>query len=228
MGERRQLAEELWHRTHVAKAFLVANLSVEKASISERMSWMAGRKTSVPEDTAYCLLGIFGVNMPLLYGEGKERAFLRLQEEIMRYSDDHSLFLWKTEEQHPTGTTNPNTPYSTGLLASSPDCFRSTGNYSRYNHPDDNRPYQMTNKGIAIDLHMLDRSSYDAYPPEIFIGILNCSRNMSYDGGPVGVYLEKVRGSHYCMVWPHKICQLKWSNRGRKQSIYVKIWDGRL
>ncbi|CAO1597001.1 hypothetical protein XANCAGTX0491_000831 [Xanthoria calcicola] len=225
IGERRQLAEELWHQTRIAKAFLVANLSVESASISERMSWMAGRKTSVPEDTAYCLLGIFGVNMPLLYGEGKERAFLRLQEEIMRYSDDHSLFVWKTEEQHPTGST---VSFYTGLLASSPDCFRSTGNYSRYNVPDDNRPYQMTNKGIAIDLRVLDGSSYDAYPRGTFIGILNCYSNGPDGWGRVGVYLRKVEGSHSCRIYPDKICQLNWSDRGEKESLYVKHGDGRL
>ena len=227
MGERRQLSGELTHRTRIAKAFLVYNLSLEDASISERMSWMAGRKTSVPEDTAYCLLGIFGVNMPLLYGEGKRRAFLRLQEEIMRYSDDHSLFVWKTKEQHATGSTGPNTPYNTGLLASSPDCFRSTGNYWRvYDADDDKKPYQMTNRGIAIELRVLD--GYDAYPRGIFIGILNCSSDVSKNGGPVGVYLRKVEGSNYCRVWPHKICQLTWSDRGRKESIYVKHWDGRL
>ncbi|KAI4224155.1 MAG: hypothetical protein L6R36_004882 [Xanthoria steineri] len=222
MGERRQLSEELTHRTRIAKAFLVANLGVGNASISERMSWIAGRKTSVPEDTAYCLLGIFSVNMPLLYGEGKERAFLRLQEEIMRYSDDHSLFVWKTEERY---------SYSTGLLASSPDCFRSTGNYSPYydDPDDDSRPYQMTNKGIAIDLHVLDGSSYDACYPQMFsgIGILNCSSDVYNNEERVGVYLRKVKGSHYCRVWPHKICQIKWSDRGEKESIYVKHWDGR-
>ena len=42
---------------------------------------------------AYCLLGIFDINMALLYGEGK-KAFLRLQEEIMKVSEDQSLFAW--------------------------------------------------------------------------------------------------------------------------------------
>jgi len=56
------------------------------------MSWFSERETTVPEDTAYCLLSLFGVNMLLLYKEGKERAFRRLQEEIMKYFDDHSLF----------------------------------------------------------------------------------------------------------------------------------------
>ena len=62
-------------------------------SVSERMSWAAKRQTTRIEDTAYSLMGLFGVNMPLLYGEG-EKSFIRLQEEIMKSSDDQSLFAW--------------------------------------------------------------------------------------------------------------------------------------
>lgn len=62
-------------------------------SISTRMSWAARRQTTRIEDTAYCLLGLFDINMPLIYGEG-EKAFRRLQEEIMKSSDDQSLFAW--------------------------------------------------------------------------------------------------------------------------------------
>jgi len=57
------------------------------------MSWAAFRETSRIEDIAYCLLGIFDVNMPLLYGEGK-KAFIRLQQEIMKGTHDFSLFAW--------------------------------------------------------------------------------------------------------------------------------------
>ncbi|RGP67940.1 heterokaryon incompatibility [Fusarium sporotrichioides] len=39
------------------------------ASVAERMSWMNKRETTRPEDVAYCLLGIFDINMPMLYGE---------------------------------------------------------------------------------------------------------------------------------------------------------------
>ena len=51
------------------------------------MSWAAHRETSRKEDEAYCLLGLFEVNMPLLYGE-EEKAFTRLQEEIIRSNSD--------------------------------------------------------------------------------------------------------------------------------------------
>ena len=58
--------------------------------IAKRMSWVSKRKTTRVEDQAYCLLGLFNANMPLLYGEGK-RAFIRLQEEIMKTSNDDSI-----------------------------------------------------------------------------------------------------------------------------------------
>ncbi|KAI0430149.1 hypothetical protein F5Y09DRAFT_238235 [Xylaria sp. FL1042] len=58
------------------------------------MSWAARRTTFREEDEAYCLLGIFNVNMPLIYGEGV-KAFRRLQETLAReYPKDHSLFAW--------------------------------------------------------------------------------------------------------------------------------------
>ena len=59
-------------------------------SIATKMSWASKRKTSRVEDTAYCLIGIFGINMPHLYGEG-EKAFQRLQYEIIRAHDDDSI-----------------------------------------------------------------------------------------------------------------------------------------
>ena len=62
-------------------------------NVAERMSWAAFRQTIRVEDAAYCLLGIFQVNMPLLYGEGK-RSFLRLQEEILKTTEDYTLLAW--------------------------------------------------------------------------------------------------------------------------------------
>ncbi|KAI0843848.1 HET-domain-containing protein [Daldinia vernicosa] len=63
-------------------------------SIATKMSWAAGRQTTRIEDQAYCLLGLFGINMPLLYGE-EEKAFIRLQQEILRVSDDETIFAWR-------------------------------------------------------------------------------------------------------------------------------------
>ncbi|KAL2185795.1 hypothetical protein L209DRAFT_805373 [Thermothelomyces heterothallicus CBS 203.75] len=52
----------------------------------------AGRETKRKEDMAYCLLGIFGVTMPMIYGEGGEQAFLRLQEQIMKKTGDDRFY----------------------------------------------------------------------------------------------------------------------------------------
>ncbi|KAF2264848.1 hypothetical protein CC78DRAFT_462823, partial [Lojkania enalia] len=51
------------------------------------------RVTTRVEDIAYCLLRIFDVHISILYSEG-DKAFIRRQEEIMKHSDDHSLFRW--------------------------------------------------------------------------------------------------------------------------------------
>lgn len=92
-----------------------------------KMSWAAGRQTTRLEDEAYCLMGLFGVNMPLLYGEGG-RAFLRLQQEVLRVSEDQSIFSWSF---HHRGTDT--SLRTSGLMAPSPDFFRDA---SRVHHLD--------------------------------------------------------------------------------------------
>lgn len=67
--------------------------NLSSISVAERMSWASRRRTTRIEDEAYSLMGIFDVNIPVIYGEGR-RAFRRLQEEIMRTSPDHTLFIW--------------------------------------------------------------------------------------------------------------------------------------
>jgi ankyrin repeat protein len=103
------------------------------------MSWAADRVTTRKEDGAYSLMGIFGINMPLLYGEG-DKAFYRLQEEIMRVSDDHSLFAWRFP-----GTKG-------GLLAPAPAAFKDSGNIVPWNpFAPYNSPFTTTNKGVHIE-----------------------------------------------------------------------------
>jgi hypothetical protein len=69
-------------------------IDYQGASIAEKMSWASRRQTTRAEDRAYSLLGIFDINMPLLYGGGGEKAFIRLQEEILKESSDESIFAW--------------------------------------------------------------------------------------------------------------------------------------
>ncbi|KIJ69775.1 hypothetical protein HYDPIDRAFT_77224, partial [Hydnomerulius pinastri MD-312] len=62
-------------------------------NVREKLRWMATRKTTKVEDMAYCLLGILDLRLPVLYGE-QDRAFIRLQDEIMKNTDDTCIFDW--------------------------------------------------------------------------------------------------------------------------------------
>lgn len=75
-------------------ACILTGGDLSNISVARRMYWASARETTRPEDVAYCLLGIFSVHMPLLYGEGSQSAFHRLQDAILKVSDDQSLFAW--------------------------------------------------------------------------------------------------------------------------------------
>ncbi|KAK1752813.1 heterokaryon incompatibility protein-domain-containing protein, partial [Echria macrotheca] len=92
VGTKLNLWEYITARTGIP-GIILHGQDVQSASIAQRMSWAADRRTTRIEDRAYSLMGLFGVNMPLLYGE-RQNAFLRLQEEIIKTSNDHSIFAW--------------------------------------------------------------------------------------------------------------------------------------
>ncbi|KAI1260722.1 HET-domain-containing protein [Xylariaceae sp. FL1019] len=91
-GSKAELAPILSYITGIDTAVLRGG-SLNDVLVGRRMSWAANRQTRRVEDMAYCLLGLFDINMPLLYGEG-QKAFTRLQEEIIRSSNDLSIFAW--------------------------------------------------------------------------------------------------------------------------------------
>ncbi|KAI6095833.1 heterokaryon incompatibility protein-domain-containing protein, partial [Pisolithus croceorrhizus] len=93
IGNKRRLAPKLENITGIPREVLSDGLGAVRLSVAQIMSWAANRETTRMEDRAYSLMGLFGVNMPMLYGEGK-KAFQRLQLEIIRTSTDHSIFAW--------------------------------------------------------------------------------------------------------------------------------------
>ena len=95
LGTRASLHSEISRCTGIPSSVLLPNnKGIGSFSVAQRMSWAAKRQTARLEDIAYCLLGIFDVSMPLVYGEGL-KAFSRLQLEIMKTSADHSIFAWR-------------------------------------------------------------------------------------------------------------------------------------
>lgn len=115
-------------------------------SVAEKMSWAAGRQTTRPEDEAYCLMGLFDVNMPMLYGEGRN-AFYRLQQEILKQSNDQSIFAWCYPEDKHSHTR------MSGLLSPSPEYFRQASGIRLLSHDDEEEvetPFELVHQMIRI------------------------------------------------------------------------------
>lgn len=93
LGSKSNLQKELHEVTHIDQFVLGGGIPA-CISVSRRLYWASHRKTTREEDEAYCLLGLFGVHLPPIYGEGREKAFLRLQESILKSTDDQSIFAW--------------------------------------------------------------------------------------------------------------------------------------
>jgi hypothetical protein len=86
LGTKISLEQEIHEITHIPRAALRGQ-RLSEFSVEERMNWAAKRKTKLKEDKVYCLLGIFAVFIPLMYGEGEEYALSRLEDEIKRRSE---------------------------------------------------------------------------------------------------------------------------------------------
>jgi len=133
-------------------------------SVAQRMSWAAKRQTERPEDRAYCLMGLFDVNMPLLYGEGGQKAFFRLQEEILKSTDDETLFAWRWKMEPAVRHISQEAPPFSGLLAPDPSCF-ADGRWAICNSWRSGQsriPAAMTNRGLhlaaRLSKHLKDHS----------------------------------------------------------------------
>lgn len=181
LGAKSTLTGVLSGATGIDVHVLTGTTHLSSVSVAKRMSWAAKRQTTRLEDQAYCLMGLFDVNMPMIYGEGS-KAFIRLQEEIMRNTDDETLFAWKEKG----ASTNPRYPY--GLLAKSPACFEDSGNFVPFRER--LRPaFSMTNKGLQITLPLEHRRG------NVYMGMLNCTPH-SGRSGFIGIYLRKTNGVH--------------------------------
>jgi hypothetical protein len=81
LGTKVERAPTIERITGIPQLFIRKVIGLPSASVAQRMSWAAKRDTTRKGDTAYCLLGIFGIMMPMIYGKGGNQAFFRLQEQ---------------------------------------------------------------------------------------------------------------------------------------------------
>jgi hypothetical protein len=211
--------------TGIQKKVLETN-DLSSASVAQKMSWAAHRRTTRKEDMAYCLLGLFDINMPLLYGEG-EKAFLRLQEHIAASSTDHSLFAWGVPGGSADETGN-NTRSYRSIFARSPAEFSGCGELAEETivSPDS---WTQTNRGFhavfptipfAVAKNLLERSKGfpDYIDDQDYLAVLNCQSNARKENNweylVVGIWISLIDarddGKHgFCRVTDVTALRLK-------------------
>jgi len=179
LGSRQSLALQVSAVTRIRLQYLLGQ-DLKSASVAERMSWASLRQTTREEDRSYSLLGIFDISMPLLYGEGGTRAFLRLQEEIVKRNADQSIFMWGLSDEplnmnsgchssiglflssllfavliaiHGPVSYDPHKdhPIQDGFLAASPDAFSNSSSIGPCHNPP-RQSFAITNIGVSISI----------------------------------------------------------------------------
>lgn len=130
IGTKRDNATRLSNVTGIDSKVLRHEKSPLQLPVAQRMYWASRRATTRAEDLSYCLMGLFDVNMPLLYGEGT-KAFDRLQEQILRTTNDDTLFLWQMRSPDEDFLHFSGHSSSSRMLDSSPSDFdRRADHYS--------------------------------------------------------------------------------------------------
>ena len=94
LGDKTSLEQQICEITGIAIGALRGH-SLQEFSIQERFRWVDKRDTTKEEDLAYCLFGIFDVNLPPIYGEGRMKAMRRLERDIMESEPQSFCKTWR-------------------------------------------------------------------------------------------------------------------------------------
>ncbi|KAH9908217.1 HET-domain-containing protein [Xylariomycetidae sp. FL2044] len=227
IGTRDKLQDLIVSVTRISRDFFQAG-RLGDFSIAQKMSWASRRQTTRVEDQAYCLLGLFGVTMPLLYGEG-DRAFTRLQEEIMKESDDQTIFAWTSgsgAELSADWVYQESTKPLGGLLASSPAQFAESNLIQKGDSDGGGSPYSITNKGVQITLPVLQASSNFNVPFVPFDGErFSGSSKVHLQFSPTGDFaVLNCRSSNE----PVPVSQIRKEAKTRQAGVNRTIWAARI
>lgn len=148
IGTRDNMTDLISSITGIPTGLLLGKAVLSDFSVAQRMSWAAHRQASRVEDESYSLLGLFGISLPMLYGEG-DRAFLRLQEEIIRSSADQSILSWRyVDDALPASRANTVLARSIRNFAACSDVVPTTGSNLM--------PFRLTNVGVEISLQVFE------------------------------------------------------------------------
>ncbi|KAL4077380.1 heterokaryon incompatibility protein-domain-containing protein [Scleroderma citrinum] len=201
IGDKASLSSTLTKITRIPGGILEGGVVSKRPCVARVMSWAADRTTTRVEDRAYSLLGLLGVHMPMLYGEGKN-AFRRLQLEIIRQSNDQSIFAWG--HSRTTGCSG-------SFLADDPSCFRDCSDVDRMERkefievvrtdvledalvkgPEERlRTFSVTNDGIQIWLPIRPCRRSNS----LFEAQLACCHTR--DSHPMTIVLARFQSNHF-------------------------------
>lgn len=220
LGSKETYASRVAGITGIREIYLNAsqgNARFLDASVATRMSWLAKRKTTRIGDMAYCMLGLFDINMPLLYGEGG-KAFQRLQEEIIKRYNDHTIFAWTTG--HDPVSCSSFGPHL-GFLAPSPKAFTSAGSFTARStgFAQLASPWSITNAGISINLPLI--YTFLGYSQLVITGAFDENVN-AYLGIIVGMGDMVSRAT--LPPSPLRICRHLFDH-SPVQALYLKAFD---
>lgn len=216
IGNKKDLMEEVSSITGIGVLVLNHTTPLSSVTVATRMSWASYRQTTREEDMAYCLLGIFSVNMPLIYGEGS-KAFTRLQEEIIRSICDLSIFAWKAvpdqDERH-------SRRYS-GALAKSPKLFSSCRHIIRSKETRFHADFSVTNRGIRMPAGLIGLSIKNSQGCH-YVLCLDCSTE-GQSNSSLAIYLRKCGADLFIRDHPSSLATVtpESGNRYRFRTIYI-------
>ena len=211
IGTKIGLVDRLESITGIDRRILLNIQPLDSIAVAQKFSWAANRTTTRIEDVAYCLLGIFDVNMPLLYGE-EEKAFIRLQFEIIKSNADLSILAWKAPAKVPgRGETvagrvarwsksKEDERVYCGVLADTPMSFASCGSF-KSGLAIGPREFAVTNYGIKTKIQVLSDPPTTKCGPR-YILPLEC-----YDecGQSLGIRLRKCGPDTFFREDPHNL-----------------------
>ncbi|KAK0657753.1 heterokaryon incompatibility protein-domain-containing protein [Cercophora newfieldiana] len=202
-GNKDELADLVARTTRIPKDILSHQTALSEVAVARRMSWASRRSTTRVEDMAYCLLGIFGVHMSLVYGE-RNRAFSRLQETIVQTTGDLSIFVWTNNDE--------DCPEYTGFFADTPRRFEPC--FEMYSTLEDSiyRDLNITTRGIHLEaslaqLYLPGAMHQPVLDPYCKVGSFS-----------IGIYLRKIGGNRYARWKPRLLVQFDKTEEVRKPS----------
>ncbi|KAH6871396.1 heterokaryon incompatibility protein-domain-containing protein [Thelonectria olida] len=215
-GSKRDLLNEISSITGIAAMVLSHKTPLSSISVAAKMSWAAHRQTTKVEDISYCLLGIFDVNMPLVYGEGS-KAFTRLQEEIIRTTWDLSVFAWKAVP----GRDGRHSRRYSGILAECPNQFSDCGRLVKSKGSQLHADFAVTNLGIRIPT-VLVASRVENFQGSRYILSLDCSTEDQTQSS-LALYLRKCGADLFVRDQPSLLATLtpESHDRYRSRTIYI-------